>query len=247
MSSIAIGSIVLACVFGGALFGMFLPRLLPREHLSPQTNDLLKLGTGLVATMAAMVLGLILASAKSSYDTQQRELTALSAKVVLLDRVLAHYGPESKEARDVLRATVAHALDRGWSDEASRWELRVGRESFYDRIAELSPRSDEQRATKSQALNIVIDLGQTNFLMLEQETNSIPRVFLIVVVSWLTVIFISFGFQAPRNTTAVAALFICALSVSTAMFVILELSTPFTGLIQISNAPLRSALVHLGQ
>jgi len=246
MSSIAISSIILTCVFGGALFGMFLPRLLPREHLSPQTNDLLKLGTGLVGTMAALVLGLILASAKSSYDTQQRELTDASAKVLLLDRVLAHYGPESKEARDVLRATVARVLDRGWS-EASRWGLRVQRESLYDKIGELSPRSDEQRLTKSQALNIVIDLAGTNFLMLEQEANSIPRVFLIVLVSWLTVIFISFGFQAPRNTTAVATLFICALSVSTAMFLILELSRPFVGVMQISTAPLRSALVHLGQ
>lgn len=251
MSSLAISSIVLICVFSGALFGMLLPRLLPRDHLSPPSIDLLKMGTGLIATMAAMVLGLMLASAKSSYDTQQGELNALSAKIVLLDRVLAYYGPDAKEPRNVLRGVVVAALDRVWPKDGSRGAglsfSATGSEVLYEKIQELSPKSDEQRLAKSQALNIVAELGGTRWLMAEQQSNSFSLPFIIVVVFWLTVIFISFGLLAPRNATVVGALLICALSVSTAIFLILELYTPFEGMIQMSSAPLRNALVHLGQ
>jgi hypothetical protein len=249
MSSIAVSSIVLACVFGGALFGMFLAKVLPEDHLSPQSIDLVKLGMGLVATMTAMVLGLILASAKASYDTERGELTALSANIVLLDRVLAHYGPDSKGVRDRLRATIEGTLDRDWSEGRSRHPRSgpaAGSEVLYDKIQELSPGNDEQRSTKSQALNIMTNIGGTRWLMLEQEANSISMPLLIVVVCWLTVIFISFGLFAPRNATVVATLFICALSVSTAIFLILELYTPFEGFIRISDTPLRNALTHLG-
>lgn len=251
MGSFAISLIVLACVFGGALFGMFLTRLLPRDHLSPASTDLLKMGMGLIGTMAAMVLGLMLASAKSSYDTQKGELNALSAKILLLDRILAHYGPDAQEARDALRGVVAGTLDRVWPKEGPRGAglgfSTDGSEVLDEKIQTLSPKSDEQREAKSEALSMLIDLGGARWLMVEQQSNSFSEPFIIVVVSWLTVIFISFGLVAPRNATVVVALLICALSVSTAIFLILELYSPFEGMIQISSAPLRNALVHLGQ
>src|SRR5215470_3938357 len=114
MSAIAIGSIVFACVFGGALLGMLLRGLLPDRHLSADSKDVVRLGMGLLATMAALVLGLLIASAKGSYDTQRGEVTQMAANVVLLDRVLAHYGPESKDARDLLRRYVAQVLEQMW-------------------------------------------------------------------------------------------------------------------------------------
>jgi len=195
-------------------------------------------------------LGLILASAKGSYDTEKGELISFSAKVVLLDRVLAHYGPEAKEARDALRATVASSLDQGRLADHSRYTLSnspVGAEFFYDKLQELSPKSEEQRLAKSEALSIVITLGQTRWLMLEQQSNSVPRPLLVIVVSWLTVIFISFGLFAPRNGTVITSLFVSALSVSMAIFLILELYSPFAGVIQISNVPLQNALAQLGK
>jgi hypothetical protein len=250
MDPLTVSSIVLAFVFGGALFGMFLQTVVPTDHLSPRSTDLVKLGMGLIVTMTAMVLGLVLASAKGSYDTQKGELTALSANIVLLDRVLAHYGPETKESRDILRGAVTHTLDRLWPEDRSRdarLEAVPGAEVLYDKIEELAPKSDEQRSAKSQALNILINVGETHWLMLEQQASSVPLQFITVVVSWLTVIFISFGLLAPRNATVVATLFICALSVSTAIFLILELYTPYSGLIRISSDPLHNALVHLGR
>lgn len=250
MSSIAISSIVLACVFGGALFGMFLPTRLPEDHLSPKSTDLMKMGMGLLGTMSAMVLGLMFASAKNTYDTGKAELTALSAKLVLLDRVLAHYGPDAQGARNALREAVARALDQGWSDRSqpsSGPPAPRGGEVLYDKIQNLSPANDQQRSVKSQALNIAIDLGQTQWLMLEQQPRPSAPLFLNVIVFWFTMIFISFGILAPRNGTVVVTLFVCALSVSGAIFLILEMYSPFSGVIRVSSDPLRIALSHLGQ
>jgi hypothetical protein len=249
VSSIAISSIVLACVFGGALFGMFLPTRLPEDHLSPKSTDLMKMGMGLLGTMSAMVLGLMFASAKNTYDTAKGELTTLSAKLVLLDRVLAHYGPDAQDARTALRGAVAHALDQGWSDRSQTSGLPAprGGEVLYDKIEGLSPANDQQRSVKSQALNIVIDLGQTQWLMLEQQPKPTSPLFLNVIVFWFTMIFISFGILAPRNGTVVVTLFVCALSVSGAIFLILEMYSPFSGVIRVSSDPLRIALSHLGQ
>jgi hypothetical protein len=250
MNSIALSSIVLACIFGGALFGMCLPQLLPEDHLSVKSTDVVKLGIGLIGTMAAMVLGLMLSSAKGSYDTEKGELNAMSAKLVLLDRVLAHYGPDAKEARNALHGTVDLLLDQGWSEHRSLHshpESSIGSEDLYDRVQELSPKNDEQRIAKSQAVNMVMNLGGTRWLMLEQRDNSVSMPLLIVLVSWLTIIFISFGLLAPRNGTVVGTLFASALSVSSAIFLILELYSPLTGVIRLSSAPLRSAMAHLGQ
>ena len=123
----------------------------------------------------------------------------------------------------------------------------AGAEILYDKIAGLSPKSDTQRSLKGQALSLAVDLGKTRWLMYEQETGSVSIPLLVVLVFWLTVIFISFGLFAPFNVTVVSSLFASALSVSGAIFLILEMYTPYEGLVQISNAPLRAALAHLGQ
>src|SRR5713226_6343005 len=110
MSSLATSGIIFGCVFGGALVGMFLRAVLPERHLSPETKDVVKLGMGLIATMAALVLSLLIASAKSSFDTQRSELAQLSANIILLDRVLAVYGPETQDARELLRRAAVGAI-----------------------------------------------------------------------------------------------------------------------------------------
>jgi hypothetical protein len=250
MSSITISLIVFACVFGGALFGILLQAVLPPHHLSAESKDIVKLGMGLVGTMAALVLGLLVASAKGSYDMQSAELTQMSANIALLDRVLAHYGPETKETRDLLRGTVSRALDQMWSkDHTSPAPLpsASGGEILYNKIQGLSPKNDTQRTVQGQGLSIAMDVGKMRWLMYEQATTSVSMPLLVVLVLWLTVIFISFGLFAPFNGTVVASLFVSALSVSGAIFLILEMYTPYSGVIAVSNAPLRAALAQLGQ
>ncbi len=251
MSSMVLSSIVFACVFGGALFGMCLRAVLPEHHLSADSKDVVKMGMGLIATMTALVLGLLIASTKNSYDTQNSEVEHMSANILLLDRLLAHYGPETNEARDLLRRTVALGIDRVWPEKGSPNldipERRTGTKNFFEEIQELSPRDDTQRALQARALQISTDLSQTRFLLFEQTGSSIPMPFLVVLVFWLTILFTSFGLFAPPNPTVIATLLVCALSVSGALFLILELDQPFEGVIQISSATVRNALAHLGQ
>jgi hypothetical protein len=249
VSPIAVGCIVLACVFGGALLGMALQTILPEHHLSVDSRDVIKLGMGLIATMSALVLALLISSAKGSYDTQRNELTQAAANIILVDRVLAHYGPESKEARDLLQLSVAGMIDRIWpSDPAANAKLgptTAGGELFFDKIQELTPQNDVQRALQAEAVRMSIDIGQARLLLFEQSGRSIPMPFLVLLIFWVTVIFLSFGLFAPHNATVIATLFLCALSVSGAIFLIMELDRPFGGMIQISSAPLRSAIASI--
>ncbi len=232
MGSIAVSSVVFACVSAGALLGILLRVVLPEHQLNAESRDAVKLGMGLVATMAALVLGLLTASAKTSFDMQNTELTDMSSKIVVLDRILAHYGPEAKEARDVLRTSVKHVLDQTWPKEhTNSQELVAGPHSseiLYDKIVELSPKDDAQRTLQTQALTVVMALAQTRWLIYEQRAGAISMPFLVVMVFWITVIFISFGLFAPVNATVVASFLVSALSVSSAIFLILEMYTPFT-------------------
>ena len=254
MSALLVAAIVLACVFGGALFGMVLRGLLPAAHLSEESKDVVRLGTGLVATMAALVLGLLVASAKGSYDTQKDGLDAIAANLTLLDTVLQQYGPPAQDARANLRRTVAGAMARLWPADAAQEptlgapETTAAGKSLHAQLLALTPATDMQRALQTQALQIGPERARTRLLLVAQhESTAISGVFLVILTFWLVVLFTSFGLFAPRNATVVTALLISALSVSGAIFLILELDQPFTGVIQISSAPLRSAFAHLGE
>lgn len=249
MNPIATSALVFAFVFGGALLGMWLRTRLPEHHLSNESKDVVKLGVGLIGTMAALVLGLLVASAKSSYDERRGELTRMAANAILLDRVLAHYGPEAGQIRTMLKAAVARMLDETWSKNGRGDDSKASPfkgEPLFDGIQELTPRTDAQRALQTQAESMVISLGQTRWLLFEQSGSSISTPFLVVVIFWLAILFVSFGMFAPPNGTVIIAMVVSAMSVAGAMFLVLELDHPFSGLIQISSAPLERALAVLG-
>ncbi len=253
MSPMAISLIAFACVFAGAMLGILLRSIVPEHHLNADSKDVVKLGMGLIATMSALVLALLIASAKSSHDTQNSEVVQMAGDFIQLDRVLAHYGPETKDARDLLRTTVALGLGQTWAHgryRATKMDsarVRASADHFFEEVQQLAPRDDFQRSLHGQAMQICWDLARTRSLLLEQTAGSIPMPFVVVLVFWLGIIFMSFGLFAPSNSTVIAALFVCALSVAGAIFLILELDRPFQGLMQISNAPLHTALAHLGQ
>ena len=249
MSSIASSSIVFAVVFGGALLGMFLRKFLPQNHLSDESKGIVMIAMGLVATMTAIVLGLLISSAKSSFDALSHEMTGTSTDIILLDRTLALYGTETKEARDLLRSAVANGLDLMMKQNVDRAHLAVSTretDSIFEKIQGLLPKDDRQRSLKAEALSILREVLKTRWLMYEQRVTSISIPMLIILVLWLTVLFISFGLYAPTNGTVVASLLVSALSVSCAILLILELYTPYHGLIRISSATLRAALAQLG-
>jgi hypothetical protein len=251
MSSLTVSLTAFVIVYSGALAGMLLRVVLPKRHLSDESREVVKLGTGLVGTMAAMVLGLLVASAKNFYDAQTSELTQMSANIILLDRVLAHYGPETIEIRGILRNAVLRVDEQLRSDRMpanpETAPSSVGAEILYDKIEGLSPKNDLQRSIQSQALSIGMTLGQERWLMFEQESTSVSKPLLIVMVFWLTIIFMSWGLLASPNGTLLVTMIVAALSTSGAIFLILEMYTPFRGWIHLSDAPLRIALAHMGQ
>lgn len=251
MSPITISLLVFAWVFGGAVVGMFLRSVLPERHLSAESRNTVNLGIGLVGTMAALVLGLVVSSAASSYFAQRDELNQMSAKIVVLDRILAYYGPEAEGARHTMRELVADMLDRMWPQEHSGGApvapLIAGANVLYEEIQHLSPQDEGQRALKGNAFSVAMEIGKTRWLIFAQQSSPVPTSFVVVVALWLSIVFVSFGLYAPRNATVIVALFLGALSVGGAVLLIMELYTPFQGWIQISSAPLRSALEQLGK
>jgi hypothetical protein len=227
--------------------------LLPEHHLSADSKDVMKLGMGLLATTAALVLGLLIASAKGAFDTQNNEVKQAAANVLLLDRTLAHYGPETKELRDLIRRALAYRLALTWPEDASQParldapEMTPTVEGIGDQIRALVPQNEAQRGLQTRALQIIGDLERTRWLVFGSAGDPIPFPFLVVLIFWITVLFVSFGLFAPPNATVVAVLFVSALSISTSIYLIVELGRPFAGLMKISSAPLRYALSHLGQ
>lgn len=253
MSPTEIALIVFASVFTGALLGMFLRVIIPKDHLSAETENVIKLGMGLIATIAALVLGLLIATAKSSFETQDAAVKHTAARVLLLDHMLANYGPETKAVRELLRRTVALRLEAIWPEDRfqhPKFEphgAAPAATTIETLILQLSPKTDSQRWLQSEALRVGRDIMETRWLVLGGLGSSVPLLFVIVVVFWLTILFGSFGLFAPRNVTVIAVLFLCALSVSGSIFLILEMDHPFDGLMKVSSAPIRYALSELGR
>ena len=249
MNSLEISLVAFACLFGGALAGMRIRAALPEHHLSDDSRNLLGMGMGVIGTMSGLVLGLLVASATGAYNAQRDEVLDASAKVVMLDRILAHYGPAANAPRRELRVTVRRALARIWPNEESAGRQidpsSTGGEAILDSLEGLTPRTDAQRSLKGEAIAIAIDLGQIRWLMYEQSGSGLSLPLLVLLVFWFTITFIGFGLFSPPNATVVIALALCALAVSGAILVTLDLYTPFEGLVKLPSTPLRQALARL--
>jgi len=250
MNDITTASIVFGILAGSTLLGIRLRAILPPPHLSAEAKDSIRVAMGSVATMTALVLGLLIASTKGAYDTERSEVTQMAAKVDYLDHALTNYGSETKETRVLLRSTVEAALARIWSKESSKHEhlepSAAWAEALPNSIQALSPQNDAQRAFKFQAMQLTSEIGQMRWLLYQQTDSAISLPLLVIVVSWLAIIFVSLGLFAPSNPTVVIALMLAVFAVAGAIFLILDLDGPFSGLIKISSAPMRNTLQHLG-
>jgi hypothetical protein len=233
----------------GIILGSLLRSALPRHHLDKDSQDVVRLGVGLIATMAALVVGLLIASAKSSFDTESSQVKQMTADMILLDNLLAQYGPEAAPLREEMRAAIPVLVDRVWQEKTAntplRFEPNAGAEKLYLAIQALSPKNDLQRSLQSRAVQAATDFAQTRLLLFTESNNSIPLPFLGVLAFWLIIIFASFSLFANLNATVFVALSLFALSASGAIFLILELGEPFTGLLMISSDAVRNALAPL--
>lgn len=258
MDSLTVGGIVTACTFGGALFGMIVNAILPKHHLSAESKDVIKVAMAMMATLSALVVSLLISTAKTSFDEKDSELREQSARVIMLDRLLAQYGPETQASREILRAMTEEKLraiwggdtESGLQDEIDSSLLRAqdsSIEGLQARIHRLSPKDEMQRSLKQKALEITFKIEEGRWRLLEQLDGRIQWPFLAMLVFWLTVVFASFGMFAPRNLSVIAALFVCSLSVAGAIYMIVEMDEPYGGFIKISSKPVRAALDQLGR
>ena len=245
MSSLHIALVVFGCSFVSALVGMALK--LPDHHRDPDSRDAVKLVMGLIATISALVLSLLIVSANSQFNTQRSELQSLSANVILLDRLLISYGPEAKESRDGLRDVIVVMHDRIWSPGGVKAADLGSATKFLDQVQSLTPKTESQRSMHLLALRATETLLQTRLLMFEQLGHTISGTVLTVLVGWICVLFLGFGLFTRFNVTVIVALLLGALSVSGAIFIIVDLGEPFSGLLRVSDAPLLNALAQIKQ
>jgi|SRR5271154_5997139 len=250
MNALILSSIIFVLMLGGIIVGALLRSALPQHHLSKDSQDTVRLGVGLIATMSALVVGLLIAAAKTSYDTQSGQIKQITANLILLDNLLAQYGPEAQPLREQMRAVIPAFVDRIWQEKETKtvapYETNADAERIYLAIQALSPESNLQRSLQARAIQISTDVTQARLLLFTETGASIPLPFLGVLAFWLIIIFASFSLFSDLNPTVFVALSVFALSASCAIFLIVELSEPFAGIMMISSAPLRDALAPLG-
>jgi hypothetical protein len=251
VTATTIAFLTFACTFGVALAATYLRDLLPPPHLARESQDVVRLGMGLVATMTALLLGLVTASAKSTFDENNATVRTAAVNFLSLDRDLARYGEDTRPTRDLLKRLLAVRIANTWPADGETQDPpalvpTVQAEEISNRILALTAADDSRRWLKNEALRLTEDVLKARWRVLEGGGN-IPRTFLIAVVFWLSATFASFGLYAPRNATVMTALCVAALSVAGAVFLIIELDAPFEGLIKVSGEPLRFALANMGQ
>jgi len=241
-----------ACTFGASLVGIFIRDRLPPHHVEGDAKEVVKLVLGLMATLTALVLGLLISSAHSAFDAQSAELQQLSVHIYELDRILAHMGPDAAPQREELHRIVAGDIERIWPTHGvvkapdGAPEIQEEFERLFEGVATLSPKTDLQRLGQSRGLELLGSIGETRHLLIAQSRGSLSWPFLVVLMSWMSILFFGFGLFALYNGTAVAALCVGSVSVAGAISLILEMNQPYHGWIQVSSAQLRAVLAQMG-
>jgi hypothetical protein len=243
-----ISLIALALIVAGALVGAFARTFLTEQHLNSDTKDVIKMSVGLIATMSALVLGLLIATGKTSFDARVTQVRQIAANALLLDQTLVQYGKEAANARVVLRQTFGLMVDRIWNENnsgsrgPSPFQMTGAADSFIQSLVNLPAATDFQRALKTEVVAIANDVAKDRLSLFVQGRDTISMPFLIILVFWLTVIFGIFGLLTRPNLLVAVIVLLCAVSVSGSIFLILDLNRPFDGMMRIPSAQVRSAL-----
>jgi hypothetical protein len=251
MSSLDIGLISAAFLLGGLGVGLLLAHYLPESHLNEQSKHTIQVASGMLATLAALVLGLLVASAKNSFDTIQTANTVTGANFIILSRGLEEYGPEAQPVREDLRKAVASEIQSIWPEESPSMygqpplEKSGSLKQALRDLSALHPATDEQRLLIDQMRQILFSCVQARWLLIEESEEEVPTALYVLLIGWLTLLFIGFGLFAPRNITVLVSLILCACSVATAIFLFDEMNSPLDGIIKVSSAPMQKALSHL--
>src|SRR5437667_8415932 len=224
MIIVAIALALFLGLVGVTLAGARVRRVLTAEQLSDESRDAMKLALGLVATMTAILLGLLISSAKTAFDTTRSEVMQMAAKVALLHRVLVLYGPETADARRALRDAIAEGVRRTWpADQSGAVRLEPNQkmgDAVYEAISHLRPQDEAQRGLKTEAASLMVQLAELRALVQAQAVSSVSKPLLIALILWLVVIFFGFSLLAPSTATTTFALIAGVFSVACAVVII---------------------------
>ncbi|MCX5580292.1 hypothetical protein [Kaistia terrae] len=250
MNSIAVSLVAFVAIFGGVLCGLTASRLLPEHHLGAETRNAVGVSMAVVGTMSALVIGLLISTASTSFSARTNAIGNLSVDIVRLNRSLVRYGPDASGIRDTIR-TYAQAKVGELSAGVDRHEMGMQTlemlERVSDQIFDLRPTTDRERQIQAQAVQLVNEIQDARWLLIERDTSAVPGPFLVLLIFWLSILFASFGLFAPRNVTAILALFLCSVAVAGGIFMILELALPSEGVVTPSLEPMRAAIAELGR
>lgn len=245
MSPIQQVGIACALILASAAAGTFLRSKLPEHHLTGESKDVIKLAVALIATMSALVLALLFASTRTSFERTSSYVSRMTADITELDKLLSEYGPEAKPIRVALRGEVGAWIGSIWQDDAPAVPASTDKshgESVLYMLRELTPANKVQTSIQARALLVSTDLNETQLSLVSQPGDSISNTFIIALVIWLMLIFAVFSMSSPPNPTVFTVLVLCILSASGAIYLILELGLPFSGVMQVSRENLRTAL-----
>jgi len=243
-------TIAFVIFFGCAIFGTYLKDLVPEQHLQDDSKHLIEISLGVIGTVAGLVLGLLVATSFGTFQAQRNAVITMAAKIALLDRGLAYYGPEAAPARQELKMTTARIIRDTWSTgQTSALDPTAagGGARLYGFVQSLNAATDTQKSIKGTALGLVVDVAQQRWLMYAQQAAGVSVALIGLLTFWFAITFLAFGLMTVRNPTTITALALCALAIAGALYLIEQLSTPFSGAITVSDAPLRIVYSHLAQ
>jgi hypothetical protein len=249
-SPVVIGVIVLAVTLTGAIAGALVRRRVPQHNLSDETKSLVSVSMAVVATISALVLGLLLSNASNSFNAMQGQVTALSAEILRLDQVLRRYGPDTKLARDKLREYAERKRDDLFPKNPA--DVELGNQSTYELLQEvedlvlaIKPTNARDQWWLNQATILAAKIGDVRFLLAQQVGQGTPRAALILLVFWLTLLFASFALFAPSNVISATTVTLCAIAIAGAVGMILELERGFGELVHVSPRPMNHVVAVL--
>jgi hypothetical protein len=250
MTSVVLGFGVFILLSLTSLAALHLHPRLRGDQLDDKTHDAVKVGVGMVVVLSALVLGLLIASAKTTFDTATRDLKRFSTQIVLLDRTLRAYGPEAAPARSLVEHYVELALAGTWptDQKPAVVEDPEAEQLLYQlqgAILGFMPEGPKQRALSDELKAEVRRLIELRWSLVEQAAESLNVPLLSVLLIWLMLVFASFGYNAPRNALVIITFVLCAASIGGALFLVIQMNRPFEGLIKISPAPLQNTLAHV--
>lgn len=246
LSAVHICLLAFGLILSSIAVGLALRAKLPETHLTGDSKEVIRLATALIGTMAAVVLALLFAATRTSYEATNASVGRMKTSVIELDHMLKEYGPEGQAVRSALRKDVIAIVQSIWRDGADVQQVSSGVPAEQVRVLtelrQMTPATPLQAALQARALALSGDLEQIRLTLIAQPADSISRPFVTVLVLWLCFIFATFSMSSKANTTLVVVLVVCAFAASSAIYLILELGQPFDGLMQIPNAALRNAL-----